>query len=172
MARKNNQNSYLTVQSPRESTASAPLFHRDKDAQTVPRPNQPETRTLALLIAFILVNIGLLTLISQMPVPTQQFQQMLGHTPPVSYIRNATAIFIMTEVILTLCRCSHHLSARHAGKQFFFFSLFALFFWTAGALEQNHLPLFLAGTTLLTGEYLRLLKISLRQKATLVAVKR
>lgn len=172
MARKKNQNCCLTDQSPRENTESVPFFHRYKDRPTVPRPNQPETRTLALIIAFILVNIGLLTLISQMPVPTQQFQQMLGHTPPVSYIRNATAIFIGTEVILILCRCRQHLSARHACKQFFFFSLFALFFWTAGALEQNHLPLFLAGTTLLTGEYLRLLKISLSQKATLISVKR
>lgn len=172
MALKKQQKNYSENQSQRENTESAQFFHRPDGTQTVIRSKQPETITLALIIAFILVNIGLITLISRTPVPTHQFQQLLGNAPPVTYIKYATALFIMTEVILTLFRSSKNLSARHACKQFFFFSLFALLFWTAGSLEQNYMPLFIAGTALLTGEYFRLLKISLLQKANRINVQR
>lgn len=103
----------------------------------------PGFNELKNLIAFLLLNLIALSLVSSYPAPTAELRATLGIAPPLLWINLACSIYLFTELILIFCRTRVKNTDSFALKQIFFLTTLYIFYWYAGAL-QEHFAILLA----------------------------
>lgn len=120
---------------------------------------QPETTALLVLTFFLIFNLGCFPLIDLSP---ERLLPTLGAAPNTLYVNLAFALFVITEIILMICRLDCNPVVRHAWRQLAFIFAFYGFFWFSGAMAENFILLLASGFGLLLSEYIRLLRLTVK----------
>ena len=126
------------------------------------RKTQPETAALVALTLFLISNIICFSFSHNSP---DQILLKLGPAPKSLYVCLAYAFFVITEIVLLICRlgCKH--VPHHAWRKLGFLLAFHLFFWLSGTMQENFVLLLATGSGLLFSEYIRLLRLTIKAVA-------
>ena len=119
-----------------------------RPASKTPCFASPTYTELKGLIAFLLLSILTLLLLDDYPAPTAELRSTLGIAPPLLSINLACVCYFFSEVILIICRERTSNTDRFALNQLFFISAFYIFYWYAGALQEQFVILLLFGSVL------------------------
>lgn len=98
---------------------------------------------------FFLVSLGAVVDFRFLPPITEKTRQLLGGSPPTSFISVALIVYAFSALILILGHMNTGPRRFRGWSHIGYLSVFYLFYYYAGVLRDNFWPVFIAGLTIL-----------------------